>query len=68
MLSAKHGKWHPELAKRKHRKYLRNGMEGSPVKEFCHKIERKFLNILRDILIIQLNLMNLLIIIITQLY
>ena len=68
MLSAKHGKWHTELAKCKHRKYLRDGMEGFPVKEFCHNIERKFLNIIMDILIIQLNLMNLLIIIITQLY
>ena len=46
LLSTKHGKLHPELVKRRHRKFLRDGMEGSHIKKFCHKIERKSLNII----------------------
>ena len=46
LLTVKHGKLHPELVKGRHRKFLRNCIEGSRVKEFCHKIERKSLNII----------------------
>ena len=46
LLSTKHGKLHPKLVKRRHRKFLRDGTEGSHVKEYCHKIERKSLNII----------------------
>ena len=43
-LSAKHEKLHPKLIRCRHRKCLGNGMEGSRVKQYCHKIERKPLN------------------------
>ena len=46
LLSTKHEKLHPKLVKHRHRKFLRDGMEGSHVKEYCHKIERKSLNII----------------------
>ena len=46
LLSTKHDKLYPKLVKRRHRKFLRDGMEGSHVKEYCHKIERKSLNII----------------------
>ena len=36
--STKHDKLHPDLVKRRHRKFLSNAMEGSHVKEFCRKI------------------------------
>ena len=46
LLSTKHDIMHPELVKQRHRRFLRDYMEGSHVKKFCHKIERKSLNII----------------------
>ena len=49
MLREKHpDKLHLKLVKRRYRKFLRDSMEGSHVKEFCHKTEGKSLNIITD--------------------
>ena len=44
LLSTKHDKLHQDPVKRRHRKFLWDGMESSYVKEFCHETERKSLN------------------------
>ena len=44
--SVKHDKLHQDSVKRRHRKFLWDGMEGSYVKELCHEIERKSLNVI----------------------
>ena len=49
MLREKHlYKLHLQLVKRRYRKFFRDSMEGSHVKEFCHKTEGKSLNIITD--------------------
>ena len=44
--SMKHDKLHQDSVKCRHRKFLWDGMEGSYVKELCHEIERKSLNVI----------------------
>ena len=46
LLSMKHDKLHQDSVKCRHRKFLWDGMEGSYVKELCHEIERKSLNVI----------------------
>ena len=44
--SMKHDKLYQDSVKCRHRKFLWDGMEGSYVKELCHEIERKSLNVI----------------------
>ena len=44
--SMKHDKLHQDSVKCRHGKFLWDGMEGSYVKELCHEIERKSLNVI----------------------
>ena len=46
VLTVKYERLQLERVKRKHRKFFRDGMKRSHVKEFCHKIQRKSLNII----------------------
>ena len=50
LLTVKHGKLQSKLAARIHHKFWRDGIEGSHVKKFCHKIKRMSLKLMnRDI-------------------
>ena len=42
----KHDKLHQDSVKRRHRKFLWDGMKGSYVKELCYEIERKSPNLI----------------------
>ena len=46
LLSTKHDNLHQDPVERRHRKFQWDGMEGSYVKEFCHEIEIKSLNVI----------------------
>ena len=46
LLSMKYDKLRQDSVKRRHRIFLWGGMEGSYVKELCHEIERKSLNVI----------------------
>ena len=47
LLSMKHDKLDQDSVKRRHRKFLWDGMQVSYVKELCHEIKRKSLNVIR---------------------